>query len=129
MYVLVLNYEFPPLGGGASPQSYEICKELAALGHRIDVVTMGFKGLRKQEVVDGFTVYRVSCLRRKKEICTTLEMLTYVITAVLKALALVRKNRYDICHAHFIVPTGLFIISAISSNEYPSMSFRITGIL
>jgi hypothetical protein len=24
--ILVLNYEFPPLGGGASPVSYEISK-------------------------------------------------------------------------------------------------------
>ena len=25
--ILILNYEFPPLGGGASPVSYEIAKE------------------------------------------------------------------------------------------------------
>jgi len=27
MKILMLNYEFPPLGGGASPVSYEIAKE------------------------------------------------------------------------------------------------------
>ncbi len=26
MKILMLNYEFPPLGGGASPVSYEIAK-------------------------------------------------------------------------------------------------------
>jgi len=26
MKILVLNYEFPPLGGGASPVGYEISK-------------------------------------------------------------------------------------------------------
>ena len=29
----MLNYEFPPLGGGASPVSYEIAKGYVKLGH------------------------------------------------------------------------------------------------
>lgn len=44
--ILMLNYEFPPLGGGASPVSYEIAKGYARLGHSVDVVTMGYKGGR-----------------------------------------------------------------------------------
>ena len=32
--ILMLNYEFPPLGGGASPVSYEIAKGYAKLGHK-----------------------------------------------------------------------------------------------
>ena len=49
----MLNYEFPPLGGGASPVSYEIAKGYIKLGHSVDVVTMGFKGLPKFEKKDG----------------------------------------------------------------------------
>jgi hypothetical protein len=30
--ILVLNYEFPPLGGGASPVSYEIAEKLSETG-------------------------------------------------------------------------------------------------
>lgn len=41
----MLNYEFPPLGGGASPVSYDISKGLVSLGHSVDVVTMGFGDL------------------------------------------------------------------------------------
>jgi len=36
--ILMLNYEFPPLGGGASPVSYEIAKGYVKLGHKVDVV-------------------------------------------------------------------------------------------
>ena len=77
--VLMLNYEFPtrtpiltqqtpilnptsnkssikwkcsPLGGGASPVSYEIAKGYVKLGHKVDVVTMGFKDLPKFEKKD-----------------------------------------------------------------------------
>ena len=51
--ILLLNYEFPPLGGGASPVSYEIAKKLSESGEfDIDVVTMGYKGLDSYEEVN-----------------------------------------------------------------------------
>lgn len=106
MRVLTLNYEFPPLGGGASPVTYNLSKELVKLGVDIDVVTMGYKGLNKFEHVDGINVYRVPCIRRKKEICHTHEMFTYDISALIFILKLMRKNRYDLNHTHFIIPTG-----------------------
>jgi len=34
--ILVLNYEFPPLGGGASPVSYELAKGYVKLGNEIN---------------------------------------------------------------------------------------------
>ena len=43
--ILMLNYEFPPLGGGASPVSYSIAKGYVSLGHSVTVVTMGFHSL------------------------------------------------------------------------------------
>ena len=36
----MLNYEFPPLGGRASPVSYEIVKGYVKLGHDVSVVTI-----------------------------------------------------------------------------------------
>ena len=42
--ILVLNYEFPPLGGGASPVSFEIAKRLSETGEfDVDAITMGYK--------------------------------------------------------------------------------------
>ena len=107
MRILMLNYEFPPLGGGASPVSYEIAKGLVELGHSVDVVTMGFKGLPSFECIDGINVYRVRCLRSKKEICKSYEMLSYVISAKLFLGRFLKKHKYDICHCHFIIPTGI----------------------
>ena len=43
----MLNYEFPPLGGGASPVSYEIAKGYVKLGNDVGVVTMSFNGLKE----------------------------------------------------------------------------------
>ena len=44
--ILVLNYEFPPLGGGASPVSYDLAKGYVQRGYGVSVVTMGVSGGR-----------------------------------------------------------------------------------
>ena len=120
MKILMLNYEFPPLGGGASPVTYNLAKELVRQGHNIDVVTMGFTGLKRFEVVDGINVYRVPCLRRKKEICHTYEMTSYALRAIPMVLRLIKERQYDLNHTHFIFPTGLlsFIIKKITGLKY-----------
>ncbi|HPY88926.1 MAG TPA: glycosyltransferase family 4 protein [Spirochaetota bacterium] len=105
--ILMLNYEFPPLGGGASPVSYEIAKGLVELGHLVTVVTMGYKDLPKYEEIDGIKVYRVKCLRSKKEICHPWEQLSYLFTAKKFLKKHLKTNCYDINHTHFIIPTGI----------------------
>lgn len=106
MKILVLNYEFPPLGGGASPVSRDISIRLRKLGHEITVVTMGFKGLPFYEEIDGVGVYRLKCWRSKKSSCMPWEQFTYLL-AVRKFLRKhLMENQYDVCHTHFIIPTG-----------------------
>ena len=107
--LLVLNYEFPPLGGGASPVSYEIAERLSKTGDfDIDVVTMGYKDLSKyEEVNSNFRIHRVKCLRSKKELCHPWEQATYLISGWFKCKELLKNNKYDICHCHFIIPTGV----------------------
>ncbi|MCK4744937.1 glycosyltransferase family 4 protein [Candidatus Parcubacteria bacterium] len=110
--ILVLNYEFPPLGGGASPVSYELAKGYAKLGNEVSVVTMGYKDLPNFEVKDGINIYRVKCLRSKKEICHPWEQLTYIISAKRFLKKHLQKNKYDICHCHFIIPVGVVALWA-----------------
>lgn len=106
MRILVLNYEFPPLGGGASPVSYEIARGYAHQGHSVDVVTMGFRGLPAFEEADGIRIWRVRCWRSKKEVCQPWEQATYLLSAYPLCRRLALRERYDICHTHFVIPTG-----------------------
>lgn len=119
MRILTLNYEFPPIGGGGSPVSYELGRELVALGHEVDVVTMAFKGLPAREVVDGITVHRVRSLRKRREICKTHEMMSYVAAALPKVMRLIGTGNYDVNHTHFIVPTGLLARLAQLRSRLP----------
>ncbi len=113
----MLNYEYPPLGGGASPVTKSLSEELVKFGHTVDVVTMGFKGLKEKEEINGVTIYRVPCIRKKQGVCQTHEMLSYCYSAYRFLPKLLRENKYDICHTHFIIPTG--IVSYLNKNKIP----------
>ena len=110
--ILVLNYEFPPLGGGASPVSYELALKLSETGDfDIDVVTMGYKDLPKYEEVNkNFRIHRVWSWRSKKELCHPWEQATYLVSAWFKCKELLKNTKYDICHCHFIIPTGVLAL-------------------
>jgi len=116
--ILVLNYEWPPLGGGASPVSYELAKRLSETGDfDIDVVTMRYSGLPAyEELNEHLRVHRVKSWRSKKEICHPWEQLTYLFSGYFKCRELLKKNTYDMCHTHFIIPTG--VIALILKKQF-----------
>ena len=78
--ILVLNYEFPPIGGGAGVVAYDISKRLAEAGHRVTVVTMGFEQLPSYEEKDGMRIYRVKCIRKNQKI------ITIIVKAILEEI-------------------------------------------
>lgn len=124
MRILILNYEFPPIGGGAAPVAYCIAKELVKKGNQVDVVTMGYKGLPAHEKKDGMNIYRVKCLRKSKAICNSFEMLTYVVHAFFFCRKLLKENskknkKYDLNHTHFIIPTGIVSYLLKKLNKLP----------
>jgi len=110
MNILFLNYEFPPLGGGASPVSLEIARGYVRHGHTVDVVTMSYNDLPFNEIIDGINVFRVKSLRSKKEICHPWEQLSYLFSARKFLSHRMREVRYDISHTHFIIPTGVLAV-------------------
>jgi glycosyltransferase involved in cell wall biosynthesis len=120
--LLILNYEWPPLGGGASPVSYELALHLSQTGvYDIDVVTMQYKNLPKYEELNPqLRVHRVWSLRRKKEICHPWEQLTYLIAGFIKCRQLLIGKSFAVCHSHFILPTGVlaYVLKKLYGLEY-----------
>ena len=119
MRILLLNYEFPPLGGGASPQSYQLARALVAMGHQVDVVTARFRDLPRKESIEGINVTRVSCLRARPDICRTHEMVSFVLKAIPVVRRMLRDNAYDVIHSHFLFPTTVILYSLRRHIEAP----------
>lgn len=107
MHILVLNFEYPPLGGGASPIGKQISEAYAANGHKVSVVTTHFDGLPALEKDGDVEIYRIKSGRKKKNISYPNEHLIYLIKARSVIRAIHRKDFIHACHCHFILPTGV----------------------
>jgi len=107
MRILMINYEFPPLGGGGGVASYQIAKALTEREHEVDVLTTRWRGLPSEDVVDGMRVYRVPVVGRGDLATASLiSMLSFVPSGVAEGYRRLRKKRYDILNSHFAIPSG-----------------------
>lgn len=116
MRVLLLNYEFPPLGGGAGVATQALARGLASRGVTVDVVTAGERDDCHSEVLwDGhgeeglLTVYRVRCSRAGVHEAGMGGALSYLRHALPLVRARMRDERYDIVHVFFSLPTGAML--------------------
>ncbi len=106
MNILLINYEFPPLGAGASTATWHIGKELAAMGHRVLVVTSGFKKNTGYGLENGMTIYRCPAIRKKVSQSNLLEMASFVASAFICLPRLVRVHRIEGAIVFFSFPCG-----------------------
>jgi glycosyltransferase involved in cell wall biosynthesis len=108
MRVLVVNYEYPPIGGGGGFVTRDILEEIVKHGHDVTVVTSHFKELEKREQVNGVEIVRVPVFFRKEiEVANMPSMFTYFPSSVVSVLSdKTRRRKYDIINTHFAVPSG-----------------------
>ena len=117
MRVLILNYEYPPLGGGAGVATQAIARGLASRGVTVDVITAGDRDECRSEVLwDGhaseegmLTVYRVKCRRRGIHEAGMGGALSYLRIALPLVRARLRDEHYDLVHLFFSLPTGAML--------------------
>ncbi len=106
MKILLLNYEYPPLGGGAAAQTRLLARQFAQRGHDVRVLTSHYRGLPLYESNDGFKVFRVPCFRRHKDRSGIFQMFMFLKFAWLPYLWLLLGWKPDVVLTFFLLPTG-----------------------
>ncbi|MEI7869570.1 MAG: glycosyltransferase family 4 protein [Candidatus Methylumidiphilus sp.] len=106
MRVLMVNYEFPPIGGGAATATLFLAKSVLAQGHEVCVLTGAIGDLRGWTLEDGIEVIRVPSLRKLKDRASILDMSSFALAGMLGLPFVVRRFMPDCAIVMFTIPCG-----------------------
>lgn len=121
--ILVVNYEYPPVGGGGGVICRDIAEQHVNMGNNVTVVTSAYGNLTGEENVNGVRVIRVPVLFRKKQnTASIISMLSFYPKSISKILKLLKIEKFDIINTHFAIPSG-------PTGNYISRKFNIPNVL
>jgi glycosyltransferase involved in cell wall biosynthesis len=106
MNLLLINNEFPPIGGGGSTVTKYAIRYLTAAGHKVTLITSRYKDLPHREVIESATVIRIPTIRRYKDFCSNWELVIFGISAFVYTFFYTFRHRVDFIQAYFAVPAG-----------------------
>ncbi|MDA1169397.1 MAG: glycosyltransferase family 4 protein [bacterium] len=120
MNLLLINNEFPPIGGGGSTVTKYAIRYLVQAGHNVTLLTSRYGTLPHREVIDGATVIRIPALRRYKDYSSMLELVVFGFSALAYSLFFTFRHKTDFVFAFFAVPAGwvAWILSYVKNIPY-----------
>ena len=105
MRLLLVNYEYPPVGAGAATATQAIARKLLALGHQVTVLTGSYRDLPRESSEAGITVRRIPCLRRHADRSNVLEMFSFTVSSLLALPAVRSRYRPEALIVFFSLPS------------------------
>lgn len=108
MKILMLNYEFPPIGGGAAKANLCLLRQYAGRDDlRVDMLTSAPKpGIVIEKFSENITIHKVGIHKKHLHFWRRSEVIEWLVKAGFYYRRLLRKNDYDLAHAFFGFPTG-----------------------
>lgn len=110
MKILFLNYEYPPLGGGAANATFCILREYARVSDlEVDLVTSSIdSNYYKEKIGERITIHKIPIGKNKSNLHfqSQKDLLIYAWKAYAFSKKLCRQNKYDLSHSFFTVPCG-----------------------
>ncbi len=106
MRILVITYEFPPVGGGGGRAAQDICQSLVKNGHEVTVLTAHYGDLAKMEVLEGVRLQRVVSGRTEAFRAGLKPMGGFAVAGALAAWRLARRWKPNVMQVHFALPSG-----------------------
>jgi glycosyltransferase involved in cell wall biosynthesis len=104
--LLIVSYEYPPLGGGGGVIFRDLAEELAQ-HMQVTVLTSGRAGLPARETHGRLEVVRTPVWMRNTDATASLpSLLSFFPSSFASGYRLLRSRRYDLVHSSFAVPSG-----------------------
>ena len=136
MKILMLNYEFPPIGGGAANANLYLLKQYAGIEDlQVDVLTSAPKpGFSEEKFADNIKIYKVGIHKKHLHYWRKPEVIEWLIKAGPVYRKLISQNDYKIAHAFFGFPTGwlcyrnadkLAFMISLRGSDVPGYNVRL----
>jgi L-malate glycosyltransferase len=108
MKILMLNYEFPPIGGGGGQAHQSLLKQYAGRpGLEVDVLTSAPQPeFFTEPFAPNVTIFRAGIHKRDLHLWRRGEVIEWLRKAGRCYRSLIRTGHYDLVHAFFGFPTG-----------------------
>ena len=104
---LLINYEYPPIGGGAASATSNLALTLHEHGHQVVVLTSAFRKLRGVSCEDEIEIIRVPVGRKELHRASLLQMARFVTVGSWMVRKIARRYSIDRVIAFFSVPSGI----------------------
>jgi glycosyltransferase involved in cell wall biosynthesis len=106
--ILMLNYEYPPIGGGGGNAHRHLLTEYAKQENlHIDVLTsFPHPGHSTESFSENITIYKVGIHKKNLHYWRKTEVLEWLFKANRKLKTMLAEKQYDLAHAFFGFPTG-----------------------
>jgi len=120
MKILMLNYEFPPIGGGAANAHLCLLGQYADSNDlRVDVLTSAPKpGVVTEQFSENITIHKVGIHKKYLHFWRKTEVIEWLVKAKPHYRRLLRENDYDLAHAFSGFPTGWLCYRAAGKMPY-----------
>jgi len=106
--ILIVCYEFPPIGGGVGSWVSDYVNRLPSRGVECDLVT---SSPSQEDHIDfmpgGASLHRLNVRKKALRYWTQREAAEFVLRAATYCSAMSRTRRYDLCHAVSGFPSGM----------------------
>jgi len=108
MKILMLNYEFPPIGGGGGQAHRALLQQYADRPDLdVDVLTSAPKpGLFMEQMARNILVFKMGIRKRHLHVWRRREVIEWLLKAGPCYRRLLKSGDYDLVHAFFGFPTG-----------------------
>jgi glycogen synthase len=80
--ILLVNYECPPIGGGAATAVAALAGQLTSLGHAVTVLTSRFRDLKDAIREGDVHVVRCLAIHKRSDSSSVLEMFSFLVRIV-----------------------------------------------
>ncbi len=108
MKILMLNYEFPPLGGGGGQAHLALLQQYAGRQDLdVEVLTSAPQpGVATEEFARNVRIHKVGIHKKDLHLWRRSEIIAWLAKAGSFYRGLLEESRYDLVHAFFGFPTG-----------------------